>query len=429
MAQTRRRFLSHLAVPGLLVGAAPTLEALARVVPFVPPQADDTAVFAEARKHFLIPVGIAYCNTGTLGASPREVVDALTQGIRRLETELADWPYEQADGEPLTGYQKLEDVRALAAKFVNASTPEIALTQNATMGMNFLANGLDLAAGDEVVSTDQEHGGGISPWRLLAKRHGIVVKELALEPALAEGPDAVVKLFASAMTPRTKVVMFSHITSGLGALLPARELCALARQGGALAIVDGAQAVGQIQVDVRALGCDAYVGSPHKWMMAPKGTGFMFLRKDVQDRFWTTLASYQWDNHEDGAFRFMQFGTGSVPVVEGLVAALRFIDRIGMARIERWDAMLTKRLRDGLAQIPAARIASPTDPRLAAAITTFRVDGMKAKALQDALWARKVRVRAQNDARGIRLSAHMYLSPADIDTILDVTARSSRLRV
>lgn len=409
------------------MGAAPALEALARVVPFTPqPQAEDGAVFSEARKHFLIPAGVAYCNTGTLGASPREVVDALTQGIRRLETELADWPYEQADGEPLTGYQKLEDVRALAAKFVNASVPEIALTQNATVGMNFLANGLDLAAGDEVVSTDQEHGGGISPWRLLAKRRGVVVKELALEPALAQGPDAVVKLFASAMTPKTKIVMFSHITSGLGALLPARELCALARQGGALAIVDGAQAVGQIQVDVRALGCDAYVGSPHKWMMAPKGTGFMFLRKEVQDRFWTTLASYQWDNHEDGAFRFMQFGTGSVPVVEGLVAALRFIDRIGMARIERWDAMLTKRLRDGLAQIPAARVASPRDSRLTAAITTFRVDGMKAKALQDALWARKVRVRAQNDTRGVRLSAHMYLSPADIDTILDVTARAAR---
>jgi len=426
MAQTRRRFLSHLAVPGLLVGAAPTLEALARVVPFVPPQADDTAVFAEARKHFLIPVGIAYCNTGTLGASPREVVDALTQGIRRLETELADWPYEQADGEPLTGYQKLEDVRALAAKFVNASTPEIALTQNATMGMNFLANGLDLAAGDEVVSTDQEHGGGISPWRLLAKRHGIVVKELALEPALAEGPDAVVKLFASAMTPRTKVVMFSHITSGLGALLPARELCALARQGGALAIVDGAQAVGQIQVDVRALGCDAYVGSPHKWMMAPKGTGFMYIRKDVQPRFWTTLASYQWDNREDGAFRFMQYGTGSLPVIDGLVAALQFIERIGLPRIERWDAMLTKRLREGLAKIPGARVASPADAGFAAAITTFRVEGVATKALQDALWERQIRVRAQNDARGVRLSAHIYVSPADIDTILSVVDRLGR---
>ena len=428
MAHSRRRFLSNLAVPGLLVGAAPALNALARLGPFVPDgQADDASMFAEARGHFLIPAGVVYCNTGTLGASPREVVDALTQGIRRLETDLAAWPYEQADGEPLTGYQQLLEVRAAAGKFVNASAAEIALTQNATMGMNFLANGLDLAAGDEVVSTDQEHGGGISPWRLLAKRRGVVVKELALEPALAEGPDAVVRLFASAMTPRTKVVMFSHITSGLGALLPASELCAVARERGALAIVDGAQAVGQIQVDVRALGCDAYVGSPHKWMMAPKGTGFMYLRKDVQDRFWTTLASYQWDNHNDGAFRFMQYGTGSVPVVDGFSAALRFIDRIGTARIERWDAMLTTRLRDGLAKIPAARVASPPDPRLAAAITTFRVEGVKAKALQDALWARRVRVRAQNDARGVRLSAHMYVSPSDIDTILEVTERTARI--
>jgi isopenicillin-N epimerase len=427
MAQSRRRFLSNLAVPGMLLGAQPALDALANLAPFLPEaQADDGAVFAAARKQFLIPTDAAYCNTGTLGASPREVVDALTQGIRRIETTLADWPYEQADGEPLTGYQHLEEVRGQAGRFINASAAEIALTQNATMGMNFLANGLDLAAGDEVVSTDQEHGGGISPWRLLAKRRGIVVKELVLEPALAEGPDAIVRLFAGAMTPRTKVVMFSHITSGLGALLPARELCALAHDRGALAIVDGAQAVGQIQVDVKALGCDGYVASPHKWMMAPKGTGFMYLRRDVQDRFWTTLASSQWDNHDDGAFRFMQFGTGSVPVVEGLVAALRFIEKIGMPRIERWDAMLTRRLRDGLARIPAARVASPALPDLTAAITTFRLEGVKAKALQDALWERKVRVRAQNDARGVRLSAHMYVSPADIDTILDVTARLAR---
>jgi isopenicillin-N epimerase len=429
MAHSRRRFISNLAIPGLLVGAAPALESLARLAPLEPgAQADDASVFAAARGHFLIPAGVAYCNTGTLGASPREVVDALTEGIRRLETDLAAWPYEQADGEPLTGYQRLDAARAAAGRFINAPASDVALTQNATMGMNFLANGLDLAAGDEVVSTDHEHGGGISPWRLLAKRRGIVVKELSLEPALAEGPEAIVRLFAGAMTPRTRVVMFSHITSGLGARLPARELCALAREGGALAIVDGAQAVGQIQVDVRALGCDAYVGSPHKWMMAPKGTGFMYLRREAQPKVWTTLASYQWDNHEDGAFRFMQYGTGSVPVVDGFLAALGFIDRVGMPRIERWDAMLTKRLRDGLATIPGARVASPSAPGLSAAMTTFRVDGVAAKALQDALWARRVRVRAQNDARGVRLSAHLYVSPADIDTVLEVTGRLARTR-
>ena len=119
----------------------------------------------------------------------------------------------------------------------------------------------------------------------------------------------------------------------------------------------------------------------------------------------------------------MQYGTGSVAVVDGLVAALRFIETIGMPRIERWDAGLTKRLRDGLAEIPAVRIASPADPRLTAAITTFRVDGVKAKELQDALWANRVRVRAQNEERGVRLSAHLYVSPADVDVVLDVTRK------
>ena len=127
MSHSRRRFLSALAAPGVVLGVAPAVEALSRLAPFTPDaQADDAAVFSEARNHFLIPAGVAYCNTGTLGASPREVVDALTQGIRRIEAELADWPYEQADGEPLTGYQQLKDVRAAAGRFINATAAEIA---------------------------------------------------------------------------------------------------------------------------------------------------------------------------------------------------------------------------------------------------------------------------------------------------------------
>ncbi len=405
----RRAFLSSLAVPGLL--------AARRAQP-----ATDDAVFAEARRHFLIPDGVAYCNTGTLGASPREVVDAVADGTRRLEAELAAWPYFQADGEPLTGYQPLVELRGAVGAFVGASADEIAINQNATMGMSVLANGLDLAAGDEVLSTDHEHVGGICCWRLRAKRHGVVVKELALGPALAGGPEAIVKLFADAITPRTRVISFSHITSGLGILLPARELCRLARERGALSVIDGAQAVGQILVNVKELGCDAYAGSPHKWLLAPKGTGFLYVSKQAQNRFWTTLASTAWDDRDKGAFRFMQYGTGSVPVADGLRAALHFVSGIGMDRIARWDAMLTKRLRDGLAKIPKARLSSPADPRLAAAITTFRIEGVAPRALQDALWARKVRVRAQGDERGVRLSAHLYVGPADIDRVLESAA-------
>jgi len=422
----RRDFLSSVAVPGLVAGFAPRLDLLSSLGAFQPSKTDsDDKVFADARKHFLIPPGVVYCNTGTLGASPIEVVNALADGVRQQERALADWPYEHADGEPLTGYQELKDVRALAGSLINATADEIAIVQNATVGISMLANGIDLAAGDEIVTTDHEHGGGISGWRLRAKRHGAVVKEVALDPLLAGGPDGIVKAFADAITPRTKVVMFSHITSGLGILMPAKALCTLAHERGALAIVDGAQAVGQMLVDVKDLGADAYVTSPHKWLMAPKGTGVLFIKRDVQDRFWTTLASSHWDDHANGAFRFMQYGTGSVPVADGLVAALKFVEKIGVDRIARWDRMLALRLRDGLEKIAAARLSSPADRRLASAITTFRVEGMKAKALQDALWTRKIRVRAQNDARGVRLSAHMYVMPADIDAVLDVVRRSS----
>jgi isopenicillin-N epimerase len=428
---SRRRFLSQSAFAGAAIGLVPgriafgestTNTTLAPIAPA--PDDSDAAVFAAARRRFLFPETVTYCNTGTLGASPRDVVDAMNQGVERLEQALPDWPYFQADGEPLTGYQQLLDARAKLGAFIGAASEEIAITLNATMGMNFLANGFELATGDEVVTTDQEHSGGIGGWRLRARRHGVVVKELPLLPAVEKGPDAIVKLFADAITSRTKVVMFSHITSGLGIVMPAMELTTLAHDRGALAIIDGAQVIGQRRLNVKEIGCDAYVTSPHKWLLAPKGTGVLYIRRDVQPRFWVTLASSHIEDDGTGAFRFMQYGTGSVPVVEGLMAALRFIEGIGIDRIERWDLMLANRLRDGLGQVKQAKLVSPADRRLASAIATFAVPGVTGRALQDALWAKKIRVRAQGQVvdRPVRLSAHLYVSPADIDRVLEVVA-------
>ena len=422
----RRHFLAQLAASGVAAGMVPSLEAPLRLLgeePFtIGPEDDDAKVFAAARKRFLFPTSVTYCNTGTLGAIPRDVMDVVVKGLQQLEQELPDWPYFQADGEPLTGYQPLTEFRAEAGAFINAPADEIAFTQNATMGMSFIANGLELAAGDEILSTNQEHTGGIGGWRLRAKRHGVVVKELPLTDALAKGPDGVVAMFADAITPRTRVIVFSHITSGRGIKMPARELCALARERGVLSVVDGAQAVGQMRVDVKQLGCDAYVASPHKWLLAPKGTGILYVKREIQPRVWTTLASAAFDDESTGAFRFMHFGTGSPAVVWGLSAALKFINKIGIDRIERWDAMLTKRLRDGLATMPHARLSSPADPRFGAAITTFAVTGHTGRELQDALWRQRIRVRAQGGDAGVRLSAHFYVSPRDIDRVLDVVA-------
>ena len=422
MSLDRRKFLTTGAA-GLLGASLFQARGSAAdtVQPFTPrPDDTDENVFAEARKQFLFPTSVTYGNTGTLGACPRAVMQAYLGGLERLEKELPDWPYFQADGEPLTGYQPLLDFRARIGAFVNAEAFEIALTQNATMGMSFIANGMDLEPGDEVITTDQEHSGGIGGWRLRAARSGIVVKELPLDSVLGDGPDAVVELFRRAITDKTRVLMCSQITSAFGIVLPAKELCALARDNDLLSVVDGAQAIGQIPVDLKDLGCDAFVASPHKWLLAPKGTGFLYLRRGVPQRIWGTLAGSHYADWESGAFRFMQFGTGSVPIVHGLSAAFDFVDKIGLSRIVRWDHMLNARLRDGLESIPAVTITSPADRRFAAAITTFRVDGHTARDLQNALWEKKIRVRAQNDRNGVRFCTHLYVAPDDIDVALDV---------
>src|SRR5215471_1135551 len=194
----RRHFLAQLAATGAAAGIVPSLGTPARLLarePFeVGAEDDDAKVFAAARKRFLFPTSVTYCNTGTLGAIPRDVMDVVVKGLQQLEQELPDWPYYQADGEPLTGYQPLTEFRTEAGAFINAPADEIAFTQNATMGMSFIANGLDLSEGDEILSTNQEHTGGIGGWRLRAKRHGAVVKELPLADALEKGPDGVVAM-------------------------------------------------------------------------------------------------------------------------------------------------------------------------------------------------------------------------------------------
>jgi selenocysteine lyase/cysteine desulfurase len=424
----RRAFLS-LSGSAVLVAASPPGLATESTGPprFKPkPQADDAEIFAAARREFMFPTDVTYCNTGTLGAMPREVLEAQTNELLRLEAELPDWPYYTQLGAPLTGYQPREDIRADVGRFIGADMDEIALTQNATMSMNFLANGMTWNAGDEIIFTDQEHGGGFGPFQLMARRYGAVVKEIDLDAAVAGGPAGVLEAFADAITPRTKVIMFSQVTSGFGYRLPTKELCKLARDRGIFSIVDGAQVVGQLPVDVKDLDCDAYVSSPHKWLLAPKGTGILYIERSRQEELWATLGSYNYDNREEGAFRFMQYGTGSPSLLVGLGAALHFNRKIGIERIARWNKAMIAQLHEGLQEIPNTRIYSSTHPDMFAGASTFGLENKTADELQDALWEAKIRVRAQRQNRRVRLCAHVYVNPDDVSRALDVVRTLER---
>ena len=223
--ENRRNFLEALFAMPLVPGA---LTAIKKISAETANQAaaglSDAEIFSRLRSDLFFPQDVTYCNTGTLGAVPRSVMDAMTSGLRATETNLPAWPYFQADGEPLTGYQPLLAARTAAARFLGADPDEVAITQNATMGMNALGNGIEWQAGDEVLTTDQEHGGAVSIFRLMAKRRGIVVKELPLASAVGGGPDGIVAMFRAAASPRLRALMVSHITSQFGIRMPVSSL-------------------------------------------------------------------------------------------------------------------------------------------------------------------------------------------------------------
>jgi isopenicillin-N epimerase len=387
------------------------------------PADDDPAYWSWLRQQFSIPPDEAYFNTGTLGACPRPVLDAVIDSMRDTEKTIAEYDYRSEHTEYIVGYRPHEELRKKAGGILNASGGEIALVQNATMAINFIANGLDLKPGDEVLLTDQEHPGSEGPWNLRAKRQGIVVKKLPI-PIPTPDPQTIVKIFAGAVGPRTRVIAVHHVISHYGVVMPVEELCGLAREHGVFTLVDGAQALGQMRVNVKKIGCDAYAASPHKWLLAPPGNGLLYVREGREKDIWATLASAQWDNYapESGLYRLMQYGTGNKALQDGLDAAIDFYLRVGPERIERRTIALADRLRKGLQEIKGVTIYSPLHSALTGAIVNYGVAGVTGWDLQDELWKqKKYRVRAGGPS--VRQSVHYYNSPQQIDGTLEVVKK------
>jgi isopenicillin-N epimerase len=411
----RRDFIRLLAAMGFL----PAATAMAAAESW--PAADDPQFWSWIRRQFYVPQGQAYFNVGTLGACPRQVIEAVVESMRGIEQDIAAYDYRPEHTEYISGYRKQEELRGKVASLINASAREVALVQNATMGSNFIAHGLELHFGDEVLMTDQEHIGNRGPWELREKRDGIVVRKLAIGTPPAD-PESVVRVFAEAITPKTRIIDVPHITSKLGIVLPVEQICALARDRGIFTLIDGAQAIGHLHIDVKAIGCDAYTTSPHKWLLAPPGNGVLYVREGRIKDVWATLASGNWNDYDpaDGVFRLMQYGTGNRSLLDGFDAAVEFHRRIGPERVERRIAELSNRLRDGLKATPRAHIYSPTHQAMACGIVTWGLDGVTGPQLMDALWNRaKIRVRSQDD-KMVRQSSHIYNSAEEIDVTLEI---------
>lgn len=360
-----------------------------------------------------------YFNNGTLGPMPSYTLDKVIDNLRYNAIHGAETDYKGAGPQLLTGYFKYEDTRKRIGQLINAKFDEIALTQNATFGMNYVANGLDLKQGDELLNTNQEHGGGFAAWQLLAKRRGCIYKQ-AIMPVPANDPQEIVDAIFAQVTKKTKVIAIPHVVSVYGVVMPVKEICHRAKEIGIFTILDGAQAVGQVKVDVKDIGCDAYYSSLHKWLLAPAGNGILYVEKERMPQIWSTIASYNWDNQEDHGFRLMQNGTGSTAILAGLNASLDFYNAIGENRWLDRIKFLGDYLRQGLQELDSVSIVSSTHPQMSAGLTTYFVDGLTGPELQKKLWEQE---RLQPRSVGkelLRHSVHIYNNEDEIDRTFKV---------
>ena len=370
---------------------------------------NEEAYWTEMRKQFLIPADEVYLNNGTVGSCPMPVLRAVFDGYYDTEKMAQSDPEDY----PIWGYGPWNEFRDPLAEFVGCTRDEIALLRNATEANSYVANGLDMQPGDEVLMTDQEHPGGEQPWNLRAKRSGIVVKKVKL-PVPVPNAAAVLNLFNDAVTPRTRVIFFSHITTATGVVLPAKELCALARSKGILSAVDGAHVIGMMKLNLHDIRCDMYSSSPHKWLMAPKGTGFLYVKDEVMDRLWNTIVTAGWDDPKLRAERFQRIGSSNVPSLCGLRAALQLANQIGLDRIERRHRQIADYILKEIVHRGAESWTSP-DPALRCGIASVNVAPIQISEIETWMWkTKKIRIRGGGPSK-IRLSTPYYLVHKDVD--------------
>jgi isopenicillin-N epimerase len=233
------------------------------------------------RTPFLLDDGVVFLNHGSFGACPEPVFAEYQAWQRELEREPVDFIARR-----LTGL--LEDVRAQLGGFVGADPEGLVLLPNATAGVNLAARSLELRPGDEVLSTDHEYGAMRYVWQDACERAGATLVE---QPVAVPAADIVEEVW-SGVTPRTRVLFLSHITSPTAIRFPVEELCRRARDAGILSVVDGAHGPGQLDLDLEALGADVYAGNCHKWLCAPKGCGFLWARPELRDLLRPSVISW-----------------------------------------------------------------------------------------------------------------------------------------
>jgi L-cysteine/cystine lyase len=388
--------------------------------------ANDERYWALVREQFPLTRERAYLNTGGLGASPFVVIDAVVARMNELERIS-----ETGHSEELWA-----SVKQKAATVLGCNAEELAYTRNATEGINIVCNGLPLKRGDEVITTTHEHVGNAVPWLARQKRDGIALK--LVEPSTKsaqENLDRIERLISK----RTRVISVPHATTTTGQVLPVKEIAAMAKAKNLWFFIDGAQTAGMMTFNLHEIGCDAYATSGHKWLLGPKGTGLLYVRKDMLDVIQAIeVGAYSDKSHNlqtgeltlhPTAQRY-EYGTVSTPLFVGVGAAIDLLAKIGMENVWNRDAALSTAFLNGLEEIPNVEILSPLNHAERSAMITFKMKNIDYLKLQSFLTEKyKLRTRGvgEGGVNALRISWHIYNSFEEVKRVLEGIKEATKL--
>ena len=385
-----------------------------KLIDFKVPESSSDKDWAEIRSHFIIDKDVTYMNNASLGIPPLGVLRSINNGYKAISKE------------PLHGKHDLQEsisklVIPKLAKTFSVEEDEIVLTRNASEALDIQAHSVKLKRGDEIIISSQEHPAGLRPWLVRQKNDGIKIKTVFIPSPLKSITDTVSRL-SNAITSKTKAISFCHVTRG-GHLYPLKEIVDMAKERNLLTLVDGAQAAGQFPINLNKVRCDAYSVSLHKWILAPAGTGFLFINKEAREKVISPFI-YEKNQISPG---FDPPGTKDFPVRAAIGTALDYINNIGLLNIEKRCRALSNYLKKGLIQIDGVKIlSSPINKLSAPGSTIFEkagLDAFKSVPMIENMINTHIDEHVRDGHNAIRVSTHIYNTKQQIDQLLEALSK------